>query len=111
MTTLAARAWMSPGNARAGVSREQLGQLLDVAARTIDRWEKGETLAASGNARSWPGWRRSPPWDGCLTDEGFRRFLVTPLPALGGRSALAAVGLVAGRVFDLLSGLYEGEPA
>lgn len=115
MTTLAASGLDVAGvRAGLGVSRERLGRLLDVAARTVDRWEKGGTLPASERQRQELARLAEIAALGRLvfTEEGFRRFLVTPLPALGGRSALAAVEIgEAGRVLDLLSGLYEGEPA
>ena len=96
-----------------GVSRERMGRLLDVAAKTVDRWEKGGALPASERQRQELARLAEIADLGRLvfTEEGFRRFLVTPLPALGGRSALAAVEAgEADRVLGLLAGLYEGEP-
>lgn len=97
-----------------GVSRERMARLLDVAAKTVDRWEKGGTLPASERQRQELVQLDEVAALGraVFTEVGFRRFLVTPLPALGGRSPLATIEAdQAERVLDLLAGLYEGEPA
>jgi DNA-binding XRE family transcriptional regulator len=97
-----------------GVSRERMARLLDVAARTVDRWEKRGALPASERQRQELARLAEIAALGrvVFTEEGFGRFLVTPLPALGGRSALAAIEAgEADRVLGLLAGLYEGEPA
>jgi DNA-binding transcriptional regulator YiaG len=96
-----------------GVSRERMGRLLDVAAKTIDRWEKGRALPGSERRRQELAQLAEIAELGraVFTAAGFRRFLMTPLPAFGGRSALAAIEAgEADRVLGLLAGLYEGEP-
>lgn len=97
-----------------GVSRERLGRLLDVSAKTVERWEKDEALPASERQRQALARLAQVAERGHIvfTEDGFRRFLATPLPAFGGRSALAAIEVgEAERVLGLLDGLYEGEPS
>jgi hypothetical protein len=95
-----------------GLSRERMGRLVDASAKSIERWEKGRALPASERQRQALGQLAEIAELGrvVFTEDGFRRFLATPLPALNGRSALATIEVgESARVLGLLAGLYEGE--
>jgi hypothetical protein len=95
-----------------GLSRERMGRLLDASAKSIERWEKDRALPASEGQRQTLGHLAEIADLGraVFTEDGFRRFLATPLPALNGRSALATIEVgESERVLSLLAGLYEGE--
>lgn len=111
-TTIVPRLNVGHIRGQLGLSRERMARLLDVSAKTIERWEKGGTLPASERQRRELGRLREIAELGRIvyTEEGFQLFLVTPLPAFGGRSALATIEAgEAELVLDVLAGLYEGE--
>jgi transcriptional regulator with XRE-family HTH domain len=97
-----------------GLSREQMGRLLEVSARTIERWE------ASGKMPTRPSMRRrltqlqeiAELAQMVLTPEGVVLFMQRSAPAFGGCTALQLIEDGEGeRVVGALAGLYEGVPS
>ena len=94
-----------------GLSRERMAHLLEVSAKTIERWETSRKPPTNPAAR-----RRLAQLDeiaalglAVYTSEGFRLFLTTPLPVFGGRTALQVIGLGEGEaVMGALAADYEG---
>lgn len=94
-----------------GISRERLGRVLDVSARTIQRWEEHDQLPTNK-------WvlkvlvQLSEILDLALTvyqPRGVHLIMTTPQPGFGGRSGLDLVE--AGEteaVIGELAGMYEG---
>ena len=93
------------------LSRERMARLMDVSAKTIERWEAREALPS--NRRSRERLARiqeitelghavySPP--------GLERFLTTPLPVFDGATALQMIEIgQADRVLSALAADYEG---
>ena len=103
----------SPRRLRADMrlSRERMARLFDVSAKTIERWEERDTLPAGTRARNLLA-RLQEIVDLGLTvytPDGFARYLATPLPAFGGRTALQLIeGGEADRVLAALAADYEG---
>ena len=112
MVTHVARA-ISPRQIRRelGLSRERMGRLLNVSAKTVERWEARDTLPASSHPRSRLAKLHEIAQLGLTvyTPEGFSRFLTLPHPAFGGRTALQLIeqGQADGVLADL-AGEYEG---
>ncbi len=93
------------------LSRERMGRLVDVSARTIQRWEEQGTLPASTGVRRQLGLIREIVDLSLIvyTADGFREFLTTPLPTFDNRTALQMIEQ--GRAEDVLGALasdYEG---
>lgn len=94
-----------------GISREKMARLLDVSARSVQRWEEHDQLP--GNR-----WvlRVLQEMDQiaelghqALTPDAFRTLLTRPQPGFGNRSGLAAIEpRQASLVLGELAGLYEG---
>lgn len=94
-----------------GISRERMGRLLDVSARTIQRWEEQDALPSNR-------WVMHVLVDvQNIVDLGLQVFeprgvhliMTTPQPGFGNKSGLELVE--AGRaneVFGYLAGAYEG---
>ena len=103
----------APGNLRSafGLSRERMARLVDVSAKTIERWEASASPPAGRVARQRWTVLQQIASVGLLvyTPAGFQAFLTTPLPTLEGRTPLQTIE--AGRereVFAALVADYEG---
>lgn len=95
---------------RLALSRERMGGILHVSAKTYERWEKGE---ASPNQEHYVALTRIKEIEelGLLvyTPEGLSQFLNTPLPVFDGHSALEIIRLGQHeRVVAALASDYEG---
>ncbi len=96
---------------RLGVSRERMGRLLDVSAKTVDRWEAKDTIPESLRLR-----RRLAMIDEIIdlgllvyTEEGFREFMTTPLAEFDSCTALQMIERdQEERVLAALASDYEG---
>jgi len=93
------------------LSRERMGRLVDVSAKTIERWEARDALPASPALRS----RLSKIQEivrvgrAVFTREGFLEFLSTPVAAEGGYTPLQLIELgQPERVIAALAADYEG---
>src|SRR5713226_2528979 len=78
-----------------GVSRERMARLLDVSAKTIERWEERGTIPANRTAIDRLSRLRDIADLGLqvYTPEGFHTFLTVPMPAFSGHSALQMIEL------------------
>lgn len=114
---MVARSWtvptLSPRQIRRDyrLSRERMGRLLDVSAKTIERWEQRDQPPVGGRAPGQLARLReiADLGQAVYTPDGFARFLTSPLPAFGGRTALQLIE--AGedeRVLAALAADYEG---
>jgi predicted transcriptional regulator len=95
-----------------GLSRERFARLLDVSARTVERWEEHDELPSRAGVRQRLLTLREIEEMGRLVYEpaALRRFLASPMPAFGGQSALQLVAAgQSGRVLGALASLYEGQ--
>ena len=94
------------------VSREKMGHIMSVTAKTIERWEERHVMPPDPDKRNLLA-RISRIVDlgtAVYTREGFATFLRTPLPEFGDRTALQQ--MEAGRCDLVLSALasdYEGQ--
>jgi transcriptional regulator with XRE-family HTH domain len=96
---------------RLGVSRERMGRLLDVSAKSIQRWEAKDAAPESVRLR-----RRLTLIDEIIsvglqvyTEEGFREFMTTPLPEFDNCTALQLIERdQEDRVLAALASDYEG---
>jgi transcriptional regulator with XRE-family HTH domain len=93
------------------LSRERMARLMDVSAKTIERWETREALPANRSARE----RLSRIHEitelgrAVYSEEGLQRFLSTPLPVFDGATALQMIEIgQADRVLAALAADYEG---
>ena len=94
-----------------GLSRERMARLLDVSAKTIERWEARPEPPANRTARKRLAQLREIVFLGLIvyTPEGFRRFLTTPMPVFDGRTALQIIENDEGEeVVGALAADYEG---
>jgi DNA-binding XRE family transcriptional regulator len=104
---------LKPGELRHDLrlSRERMARLVDVSAKTVERWEQQQSLPANPRVRSQLAQIQAVRDLGLAvyTPEGFQQFLQTPLPVFGGRTALQIIeqGDV-DRVLDALAADYEG---
>jgi len=75
------------------LSRERMARLVDVSAKTIERWETHDALPSSTRVRMQLAELQQLRDAGLsvYTAEGFHRFLRTPLPAFGGRTPLQLI--------------------
>ncbi len=91
----AARDALSPARIRGelALSRERMGRLLDVSAKTVERWETQDRLPTSARARSQLAQVQEMIELGLsvYTHDGFLRFLQTPFPTFRGRTALQLI--------------------
>jgi hypothetical protein len=104
---------VTPGQLRheLSLSRERMARLLDVSAKTIERWEARGTMPASRAARLRLARVEDVARLGRLvyTPEGFQQFLTTPLPVFDGATALQLIEIgQADRVIAALAQDYEG---
>jgi len=93
------------------LSRERMGRLLDVSAKTVERWEERGALPAGLMARQRLAQLRDIAELGLMvyTPAGFDSFLRTPLAEFGGTTALQLIELgQAERVLGALAADYEG---
>lgn len=104
-----------PGELRRDLhlSRERMARLVDVSAKTFERWEQQQALPArtSTRIRTQLAQIQSVRDLGmCIyTPEGFQEFLRTPLPTLAGRTPLQMIEQdEAGAVIAVLAADYEG---
>jgi transcriptional regulator with XRE-family HTH domain len=93
------------------LSRERMARLMDVSAKTIQRWEERETLPQDQRVRRQFADLREIVDLGLVvyTEDGFREFLTTPLRAFDGLTALRMIEL--DRSDEVLAALatdYEG---
>ena len=94
-----------------GLSRERMARVLDVSAKSIERWEAQDALPPNRYVRRVLGQLQEIVDLGLVvfTADGFRKFMANPLPLFDGRTALQLVeDGRAEEVFGELAGLYEG---
>jgi len=93
------------------LSRERMARLLDVSAKTVERWETSDRLPASARQRQDLAQLGEIATLGrtIFTPAGFIRFLNAPLPVFGGDTALQMIARGrSGDVLASLAGDYEG---
>jgi DNA-binding XRE family transcriptional regulator len=93
------------------LSRERMARLLDVSAKTIERWEAQNQLPAVRAQRERLARIQEIARLGQLIygPEAFRSFLSAPLAEFEGRTALQLIELgLAERVLAALAADYEG---
>jgi transcriptional regulator with XRE-family HTH domain len=93
------------------LSRERMARLMDVSAKTIERWEARADIPPAASARQRLMSIREILDLGRLvyTPDGFQAFLTTPQPRFQGATALQLMEI--GRIADILAALaedYEG---
>src|SRR5215211_1046951 len=95
------------------LSRERMARLVDVSAKTVERWEQQHALPARASSRIRTQLARVQEARDLgftvYTPEGFQEFLRTPLPSFAGRTPLQMIEQ--GKVDDVLAALaadYEG---
>jgi DNA-binding XRE family transcriptional regulator len=95
------------------LSRERMARLVDVSAKTIERWEGQNSLPANAKTRIRSQFAQLQEMRdlglSVYTPEGFHHFLRTPLPTFGGRTALQMIEQ--GRIEEVIGALasdYEG---
>lgn len=93
------------------LSRERMARLVDVSAKSIERWEEQQTLPSSARVRIQLAQIQQMRDLGLsvYTLDGFRQFLRTPLPVLGDRTPLQMIeqgGI--DQVIAALAADYEG---
>ncbi|MDO8674324.1 MAG: transcriptional regulator [Dehalococcoidia bacterium] len=93
------------------LSRERMGRIMDVSAKTIERWEEKNALPTNRALLERLSKIQEIAQLGLsvYSAEGFRQFLTTPLSVFDGHTALQMVELgQAERVFGALAADYEG---
>jgi DNA-binding XRE family transcriptional regulator len=95
------------------LSRERMARLVDVSAKTVERWEHQQGLpsGASSRVREQLAQIQEIRDLGLIvyTPEGFQLFLKTPLPTFAGRTALQMIEQGhAEAVLAALASDYEG---
>jgi DNA-binding transcriptional regulator YiaG len=94
-----------------GLSRERMARLLDVSAKTIERWEARNEPPVNRTARQRLAQIQEIVELGLIvyTPKGFHHFMTLPMPAFDGRTALQLIEQGdAERVFGELAADYEG---
>jgi transcriptional regulator with XRE-family HTH domain len=94
-----------------GLSRERFGRLLDVSAKTVERWEAQGALPSGQMVRQRLAQLGEIAELGLIVypPEVFRQLLASPAPRFGGHTALQLVELGQGeRVLGALAADYEG---
>lgn len=104
---------LSPSKIRRdlNLSRERMARLMDVSAKTIERWEERDSLPSSSHTRSLLAQIQEIIDLGLsiYTPAGFHQFLQTPLRAFQGRTPLHMIEQdQAGQVIAALASDYEG---
>ena len=94
-----------------GLSREKMGQIMSVSAKTIENWERLNRLPADDERRGrLSALAEMAQLGQCVYGQaGFRLFLRTPLRSFGNRTPLQEI--MAGHVEQVISALaadYEG---
>ena len=92
------------------LSREGIGRLLHVSAKTYERWEKGEAAPSQQHRASLAKLKEIEEL-GLLvyTPDGLKEFMRTPMTAFDGHSALEMITLGQHeRVIAALAADYEG---
>ena len=104
-----------PGELRRdlSLSRERMARLVDVSAKTVERWEhqRGLPSGASSRVREQLAQIQEIRDLGLIvyTPDGFQLFLKTPLPTFAGRTALQMIEQGhAKAVLAALASDYEG---
>jgi transcriptional regulator with XRE-family HTH domain len=104
---------LHPGELREelGLSREKMGQIMSVSAKTVENWERLNRLPADDERRSrLAALAEMAELGRCVYGQaGFRLFLTTPLRSFGNRTPLQEI--MAGHVEQVISALaadYEG---
>ena len=93
------------------LSRERMARLMDVSAKTIERWEERGALPGNGRRHNQLARIQEITELGLnvYTPEGFVQFLATPLPVFEGRTALQMIEQDhADQVLAALAADYEG---
>ena len=95
------------------LSRERVARLVDVSAKTVERWEAQDALPARASSRVRIQLAQIQAMRDrgrtVYTPDGFQLFLRTPLPAFGGKTALQMIEH--GQIADVVAALasdYEG---
>jgi DNA-binding XRE family transcriptional regulator len=95
------------------LSRERMARLVDVSAKTVERWEQQHALPPRASARirtQFAQIQEVRDLGLCVyTPEGFRQFLRTPMPTFEGRTPLQMIEQ--GKADDVIAALaadYEG---
>lgn len=101
----------SPARHALGVSRERMARMLEVSAKTIERWEGRDGPPTNPAHRARLGKLSEIAELGRVVygDEGFKTFMSSPSSELRGRTPLQM--LESGdqdRVLGMLAGDYEG---
>jgi DNA-binding XRE family transcriptional regulator len=77
------------------LSRERMARLVDVSAKTVERWEHQQSLPARASSRirtQLAQIQEVRDLGFCVyTPDGFREFLKTPLPIFEGRTPLQMI--------------------
>jgi transcriptional regulator with XRE-family HTH domain len=97
--------------AELGLSRERMARLLDVSAKTIERWEQRGVAPRSTADRQRLLQIQEILELGLIvyTEEGLRLFLTTPMPVFDGSTGLQLIERGEGeRVYGALAQDYEG---
>jgi transcriptional regulator with XRE-family HTH domain len=104
---------LQPGELRhdLNLSRERMARLVDVSAKTVERWELQKVVPINSRVRGQLAQIQAVRDLGLTvyTREGFQEFLRTPLPLFDGRTPLQKIEQ--GDVNDVLAALaadYEG---
>jgi DNA-binding XRE family transcriptional regulator len=95
------------------LSRERMARLVDVSAKTVERWEDRRALPRTAGARVRTLLAQIEEIRNLglavYTSDGFRQFLLTPLPAFGHRTPLQLIEQgQADAVVAALAADYEG---
>lgn len=95
------------------LSRERMARLVDVSAKTVERWEAHDSLPARASSRVRVQLSQIQAMRDLgltiYTPDGFQVFLRSPLPAFDGKTALQMIER--GRITDVVAALasdYEG---
>lgn len=94
-----------------GASRERMGHLLGVSAKTVERWEASSSGPTNEMVRVRLAEMQQIGTLGHVvyTDEGFEQFLDSPLPVFGQRTACQLIALgETNKVLGALAADYEG---
>jgi DNA-binding XRE family transcriptional regulator len=94
-----------------GLSRERMGRLLDVSAKTVERWEARNELPSNRLLRDRLAQIQEIAQLGLMvyTREGFDLFMTTPMGVFDGHTALQYIEIGRGdEVFSALAEDYEG---
>ena len=109
MATLA-RQDVAALRAALGVSRERLARMVDVSAKTVERWERGDTQPSGGSAARLARLHEIAELGQLIySPAGLPRFLTTPMPVFGFKTAAQMLESGDGAlVLAALAADYEG---